>query len=335
MPVLITGGAGFIGSHFVERLRRHSDEPLVCLDNFNDYYDPQLKRHNALQLSRLPGVTMVEGDFCDLPFNRRLLAEHRIDRIVHLGAYAGVRYSVQQPLIYQHANVGGTLALLEAAREIPVTRFLLVSSSTVYGAGAAIPFCEDAPLGVPASPYGATKRAAELLGLTYHQLHGLPVVCLRPFSVYGPRLRPDLALSIFADAILHQRAFPLYGDGRVRRDYTHVSDICSGLLEALTCDGVAGETINLGHSEPIEMSRIIQLLEDALGKKAFIDRQPERPEDLPVTFADLSKAQRLLGYEPQVPIVQGIQEFCDWFTRWHSSGTGRQHPTEARHQTTE
>jgi UDP-glucuronate 4-epimerase len=322
MPVLITGAAGFIGSHFVQRLRQQSDERLICLDNFNDYYDPQLKRDNALQLSRLAGVEMVEGDFCDLQFNRRLLAEHRIDRIVHLGAYAGVRYSVQNPMVYQHANVGGTLALLEAARELPISRFLLISSSTVYGCGAEIPFREDAPLGVPASPYGATKRAAELLGLTYHQLHGLPVVCLRPFSVYGPRLRPDLALSIFADAIVHERPFPLFGDGRVRRDYTHVSDICCGLSEALFRDGVAGETINLGHSEPIEMRQIIHLLEVALGKKALVDRRPERPEDLPVTYADLTKARRLLEYDPRVPIEQGIQEFCDWFTQWHGTGAG-------------
>ncbi len=318
MPVLITGGAGFIGSHFAEMMQQQTDDRLICLDNFNDYYDPRLKRANAEQLSQLDQVQLVEGDFCDVEFNRRLLAEYAIDRIVHLGAYAGVRYSVQNPFIYQKTNVGGTLALLEAARERPIQRFLLISSSTVYGCGAGIPFREDAPLGIPASPYGATKRAAELLGLTYHQLHGLPVVCLRPFSVYGPRLRPDLALTIFADAIVQERPFPLFGDGTIRRDYTHVSDICAGLFAALYRDDVAGQTINLGHSEPIEMRRIIELLEHSLGKPALIERRPERPEDLPVTFADLTKVRELLGYAPQVPIKAGIQEFCDWFQAWHA-----------------
>ncbi|MCA9170877.1 MAG: GDP-mannose 4,6-dehydratase, partial [Planctomycetales bacterium] len=263
-------------------------------------------------------------DFCDEAANSQLIEKHDIRRIVHLGAYAGVRYSVQNPAIYERSNVGGTLALLEAARKAPhsIDRVLVISSSTVYGCGADIPFCEDAPLGIPASPYGATKRAAELLGLTYHQLHGLPVACLRPFSVYGPRLRPDLALTIFADAIHNERPFPLFGDGSIRRDFTHVSDICSGLKSALYADNVAGETFNLGHSEPIEMRRIIEMLAEYLGKEPQIERRPERPEDLPITYADLSKAQRLLGYEPQVPITEGLREFCQWFTQWHAGIAG-------------
>ena len=317
MSVLITGAAGFIGSHFTEFMRQETDERLVCLDNFNDYYDPKLKRSNAEQLSRLARVDWVEGDFCDLDFDRHLLARYQINRVVHLGAYAGVRYSVSHPMVYQHVNVGGTLALLEAARHHGVDRFLIASSSTVYGCGASIPFHEDAPLGTPTSPYGATKRAAELLGLTYFQLHGVPVVCLRPFSVYGPRLRPDLALSIFTQALLARQPLPLYGDGSVRRDYTHVSDICAGLHAALDRDDVVGQTINLGHSEPITMRRVIELLEQALRVTARIEQRPARPEDLPVTFADLTKAEQLLDYHPQVPIEQGIQEFCNWYTTWH------------------
>jgi len=318
MPILITGGAGFIGSHFTELIQRQTDDQLVCLDNFNEFYDPALKRANAEALSRLDRVTLVTGDFCDIEFNRALLAEYQIDRIVHLGAYAGVRYSVENPEIYQQVNVGGTLALLEAARSRPLQRFLLISSSTVYGNGVEIPFREEGRLGIPASPYGATKRAAELLGLTYHQLHGLPVVCLRPFSVYGPRLRPDLALSIFADAIMRGRPLPLYGDGSVRRDFTHVSDICQGIAAALYRDEVVGRAINLGHSEPIEMRRVIELLEGALGKPAVIDYRPERPEDLPITYADLTAARRWLGYDPQVSMEQGVKEFCQWFMQWHS-----------------
>jgi UDP-glucuronate 4-epimerase len=317
MSILVTGGAGFIGSHLIELLAKQTDQPLVCLDNFNDYYDPRLKRKNAETLRKLASVSIVEGDFCDVDFAHELFAAHKVEQVVHLGAYAGVRISVERPAIYQHTNVGGTLSLLEAARQHPVTRFLLVSSSTVYGTGAGVPFTEDDALGIPASPYGATKRAAELLGLTYAGLHSVPVVCLRPFSVYGPRLRPDLALTIFTAAVETGRQLPLYGDGSIRRDFTHVSDICAGLISALTAENVVGEAINLGHSQPVEMRTIIRMLEDSLGKKANIQQLPERPEDLPITFANLEKARRLLEYQPLVPIEEGIREFCDWYRQWH------------------
>ena len=215
--------------------------------------------------------------------------------------------------MYQESNVGGTLSLLEAAKEFPVKSFGLASSSTVYGTGAGVPFDEDAPLGVPASPYGATKRAAELMGLTYHQLHGVPVIVLRPFSVYGPRLRPDLAMTIFAKAILHGASLPLFGDGSIKRDFTHVSDICAGFIAAMDAPDAIGECINLGHSEPVEMLRLIELLEESLGKKANIDYRPARPEDLPITFAKLDKARRLLAYDPKVPLPAGVAEYGAWF----------------------
>ena len=318
MSTLITGGAGFIGSHLAAILSDQQDAPIICLDNFNDYYDPELKRANAKRIDALPKVTVIEGDFCDAEFTENLFAKNKFRHVIHLGAYAGVRISVETPFIYQHTNVGGTLSLLEAARKHPVERFALASSSTVYGTGAGIPFDEDAPLGVPASPYGATKRAAELLALTYHALHSVPTVCLRPFSVYGPGLRPDLALTIFTKAIEDGRELPLFGDGSVKRDFTHVSDICAGFIASLTADGAVGQTINLGHSEPIEMREIIRMIEESLGKNANINRLPERPEDLPITFAKLDKAKRLLGYEPKVPIADGIQEFCDWYRAWNS-----------------
>ncbi len=319
MAILITGGAGFIGSHLIELLLRESDDDIVCLDNFNAYYDPALKRSNVAAFEHEPRVVVVHADFCDTQNNTRLFREREIDQVVHLGAYAGVHASVQNPHIYQEVNVGGTLSLLEASREQPVKRFLLVSSSTVYGKGAAVPFCEDAALGVPKSPYGATKRAAELFGLTFHELHDVPVVCLRPFSVYGPRLRPDLALSIFTRAILRGDTFPLFGDGTVRRDFTHVSDICRGIHAALTSAEAIGEEINLGNDNPVEMREIIERLEKALGKAAQIERLPERPEDLPATWADLTKAKRLLGYGPQVTLDDGIPEFVQWYVDWHSN----------------
>ena len=312
MSILITGGAGFIGSHLVETLLERCGGPIVCLDNFNNYYDPALKRANVAGFENDRRVTLVEGDFCDFEDTERLFARHGFRYVFHLGAYAGVRYSVANPRVYQETNVGGTLSLLEAARRRPVERFLLASSSTVYGLAADVPFSEDAPLGTPLSPYGATKRAAELLAQTYHQLHGVPAVCLRPFSVYGPRLRPDLALAIFTQRIIAGQAITLYGDGSFRRDFTHVDDICRGLTAAMTADGAVGQAINLGHSEPVAMAKLIELLQDALGRKAIIDRQPPRPEDLPVTFADLGKAKRLLGYEPTVDIADGIAEYVEW-----------------------
>ena len=313
MSLLVTGGAGFIGSHFIERLIDERDEPIVCLDNFNDFYDPALKRANVADFADHSRVTLIEGDFCDSDAMRQLFSKHRVSHVVHLGAYAGVRPSVANPFIYEQTNIGGTLALLEAARHYPVERFLLISSSTVYGHPAAAPFVEDAPMGRPLSPYGASKRAAEVFGLTYYQLHQVPVVCLRPFSVYGPRLRPDLALSIWTKAIATGNKLPLFGDGSVRRDFTHVSDICAGLLAALTRPNVVGETINLGHDQPLELRQVIAALETAIGKKAMIERLPAPPGEMPITHADLAKARRLLGYEPRVSFEEGVQEFVAWY----------------------
>jgi UDP-glucuronate 4-epimerase len=313
MAILVTGGAGFIGSHFIERLLALGRSPVICLDNFNDYYNPALKRANIGGFISDPRVTLREESFCNADAMRRLFDDLNVTQVVHLGAYAGVRPSVARPHLYVETNVLGTLSLLEAARHHPVERFLLASSSTVYGRDAAAPFVEDAPLGIPMSPYGASKRAAELLGLTYVDLHQVPVVCLRPFSVYGPRLRPDLALSIFTEAILTGQPLPLFGDGTIRRDFTHVKDICDGLLAALDRSGVVGQAINLGHSEPVEIREVISLLEQAVGKPARIDHQPAKAADMPITYADLSKAQRLLGYAPRVPFADGVKEFVAWY----------------------
>lgn len=317
MSILVTGGAGFIGSHLVELLLKKQTLPIVVLDNFNDYYDPALKRANVQAFHDHPLVTLIEGTFCDSDAMLRLFESHQVHAVVHLGAYAGVRPSILRPVLYEQVNVQGTLALLEAARQHPVERFLFASSSTVYGRGAAAPFQEDAPLGIPLSPYGVTKRAAELFCLMYRDLHQVPIVCLRPFSVYGPRLRPDLAMTIFTDAILHDRPLPLFGDGSIRRDFTHVSDICAGLLATLTAENVVGETLNLGHSEPVEIRTLIALLEEALQKKAQIDFQPEKPGEMPLTNADLTKAERLLGYRPQVPLCEGVREFVAWYRHYY------------------
>ncbi len=321
MAILVTGGAGFIGSHLIERLIDERDEDILCLDNFNDFYDPARKRANVERLSAEPRVTLVEASICDAARMEQLFVDHDIRHLVHLAAYAGVRYSIEHPGLYQETNVSGTLNLLEAARRHPVDRFVMISSSTVYGRGAAVPFVEDAPLGIPMSPYGATKHAAELLGFTYLDLHRVPVTVVRPFSVYGSRLRPDLALMIFTAAMLEGKALPLFGDGSIRRDFTHVSDLCTGLIRMLDAEGVVGEAINLGHHDPIAIREVIATLEGALNCKAVIDQQPEKPGDMPITFADLSKAQRLLDYAPQVAFKDGVREFVTWYQNRRTLGS--------------
>ncbi|REK17237.1 MAG: NAD-dependent epimerase/dehydratase family protein [Planctomycetota bacterium] len=320
MAILVTGAAGFIGSHFVERLlAERPDARIVALDDFNAYYDPALKRQNAAGIAGSERVTLVEGSFGDARLVEDVMTRHEVRAIVHLGGYAGVRASVSMPLAYAEANVQGTLVLLEAARLHPVERFVLASSSTVYGAGCDVPFREDAPLGVPLSPYGASKRAAEIFAEYYTRMQGVPAVWLRPFSVYGPRMRPDLAMHVFASAITAGRPIPLFGDGSYQRDFTHVSDVCAGLLSAMTAEGVVGQAINLGHHKPVAVAELVRLLEDALGRQANIDRKPAFAGDMPVTCADLSKAERLLGYRPRVTISEGVRDFVAWF-RGQSTG---------------
>jgi UDP-glucuronate 4-epimerase len=312
MTLLVTGGAGFIGSHFIERMLRGGEPHIVCVDNFNDYYDPAVKRANVRTFAADPRVTMVEESFGNADVMRAIFERHAVGLVVHLGAYAGVRPSIERPLVYEEANVRGTLVLLEAARSFPIERFVFASSSTVYGRGAQAPFQEDQPLGVPLSPYGASKRAAELLCLTYHDLHELPIVIVRPFSVYGPRLRPDLAMSIFSHAILADSPLTLLGDGTIRRDFTHVSDICDGLAAALAAPAAVGHAINLGHDAPVEIRELIELLERALGRRARVEVRPQAAGDMPLTHADLSKARRLLNYRPRVQLPDGIAEFAAW-----------------------
>jgi UDP-glucuronate 4-epimerase len=315
MAILITGGAGFIGSHLVEHLLAATDEPFVVLDDFNDYYDPRLKRATAAAWTGNARITIVEGNYGNADTAEAVLLEHNVRAICHLGASPGVPASVKHPRSFFENNVVGTVTLLEAARRRRVERFLFASSSTVYGCGAAAPFVEDAPLGVPASPYGASKRAAEIAGLTFHQLFEVPFVSLRFFNVYGPRLRPELALAVFTRSVLEGTPLPLYGDGSVLRDFTHVSDICRGISTALTAPGIAGQCINLGHDQPIAIRRLIELIEEAAGVKAVIEHHPTRAEDMPLTHADLTKARKLLGYEPKVEIAAGVREYVEWFRR--------------------
>jgi UDP-glucuronate 4-epimerase len=313
MATLITGGAGFIGSHLLDFLLETRPEAhLVCLDNFDPFYDERIKRENLRGALASGRVTLVEGDIRDLDLCRRIVAEHDVDAVVHLAALAGVRPSIENPLRYEDVNCRGTLNLLEVAREAQMRKFVFGSSSSIYGLNARVPFCEDDPTPQPISPYAATKRAGELMCHVYHHLHGLPVVCLRFFNVYGPRQRPDLALPKFARLIAERRPVPIYGDGSARRDYTYCSDVVEGVAAALDRP-FAFEIINLGNESPVTVLDLLALIESAMGIEAKIEHHPAQPGDVPVTYADIGRARKLLGYDPRHPIADGVAKFVEWF----------------------
>lgn len=311
--ILVTGGAGFIGSHLVSKLLDRGDS-VVVLDNFDAYYDPAVKRRNlapAMTGQHAGRFSLVEGDIRDRPALDGLFASRRIDAVVHLAARAGVRPSIEDPLLYEDVNVKGTSNLLEACRKHSVKRFVFGSSSSVYGDSTEVPFPEDAKVDRPVSPYAATKVAGELLGYTYHHLFGLNVFCLRFFTVYGPRQRPEMAIHKFSRLILEGKPLPRFGDGRTERDYTYIDDILDGLLKAL--DRVEGYDIfNLGESRRVSLSRLIEVIEHEVGAKAKIESLPDQPGDVRMTCADISKARRLLGYDPRVPIEEGVRRFVSW-----------------------
>ena len=313
--VLVTGGAGFIGSHLVERLLGEGRWRVHVVDDFNDFYDPALKRRNvAPHLSR-EDFRLHEADIRDRAALERVFREAAFDCVVHLAARAGVRPSLREPALYAETNVAGTLNLLELARWSGVRQFVFGSSSSVYGENEKVPFSEDDPVSKPISPYAATKVAGELLCHTYSHLFGLRVVCLRFFTVYGARQRPDLAIHKFARLISEGRPIPVFGDGTTRRDYTYIDDIIAGVRAAMDYEATNYEVINLGESRTVSLSELIGLLEKELGRDARIDRQPLQPGDVPQTFADTRKARALLGYDPRTPIEEGVRRFVEWFKR--------------------
>jgi UDP-glucuronate 4-epimerase len=312
MNFLVTGGAGFIGSHVCERLL-DLGHAVWSLDDLNDFYDPAIKRRTLTEIQqRDKPFTSVEGDLLNAPLLRELFTSVRFDQVIHLAARAGVRPSLQDPALYQRVNVEGTVHLLEAAREHNMKKITIASSSSVYGVNAKVPFSEDDPIFSPISPYAASKLACEALGHVYHHVYGMDVVMLRFFTVYGPRQRPDLAIHKFSRLIHFGKPIPVFGDGSTARDYTYVSDIVNGVI-AVTKKEFGYQIFNLGESQTVRLSHLIDLLEKALGKKAIIDRQPAQAGDVPITFANVGKARSLLGYTPSVKIEQGIPLFAEWF----------------------
>lgn len=313
--ILITGGAGFIGSHLVDQLLAGGDWRVTVIDDFNDFYAPEIKRRNVCAHEKNPAYQLFEADIRDNAALGQIFTHTNFDCIVHLAARAGVRPSLKQPQLYADANISGTLNLLEHARRQGIRQFVFGSSSSVYGINAKVPFGEDDPIRQPISPYAATKAAGELFCHTYSHLYGLRCICLRFFTVYGPRQRPDLAIHKFARLISERRPIPVFGDGTTRRDYTFIDDIIAGVHAAINYTKSQYEVVNLGESRTVELRELISLLERELGQTATLDPQPPQPGDVPQTYADITKARRLLGYNPQTQIEDGIRQFVEWFRR--------------------
>lgn len=322
MRVLLTGAAGFIGSSVARALVARGDR-VVGVDNFNRFYDPAIKEANVREIEALAPPGAFQLVRADITHDRAVVAslfeqpDTRPDAICHLAAWAGVRPSIQNPMIYQSVNIEGTMNLLELARHHGVMPFVFASSSSVYGARTNAPFTEDDRVDDPISPYAATKKAGELIGYTYHHLFGLRFIGLRFFTVYGPRQRPEMAIHLFARAIIEGRPVTMYGDGSSRRDYTFIDDCVQGVVasidRAVSRDGY--RIYNLGCSATTSLAELIALIEQATGKRAIIERKPDQPGDVPLTFADISRAQAELGYDPHTPVAAGIPKFVEWLER--------------------
>ncbi|HUV30026.1 MAG TPA: GDP-mannose 4,6-dehydratase [Acidobacteriota bacterium] len=316
--VLVTGGAGFIGSHLVDRLLADG-ESVTVLDNFNDFYDPAVKRTNMAAHLDYGHYTLVEGDIRDRELVNATFRAGGFRQVIHLAAMAGVQPSIQNPSLYQEVNLTGTANILEACRTYDVSHLIFASSSSVYGNNEKVPFSESDPVDRPISPYAATKRAGELMTFTYHHLYGIKTACLRLFTVYGPRQRPEMAIHLFTDRIYRGEEITVFGDGRSSRDYTYVDDIIAGILAGRTAE-YDFQIINLGCSQTVSLAELVEKIEHYLGKKAKIVHRPDRPGDVRRTFADTARARELLGFRATTPIDTGLK----LFTQWYCEKRGRQ-----------
>jgi UDP-glucuronate 4-epimerase len=314
MNFLVTGGAGFIGSHVCERLLNDGHR-VWAFDDLNSFYDLKFKQRNLREIQALAKpFEFVHGGITDVAALAEIFSSVKFDQVIHLAARAGVRPSLAEPALYQRVNVEGTVNVLEAARKNGVRKITIASSSSVYGLNSKVPFSESDPIFSAISPYAASKLACESLGHVWHHIHKMDVAMLRFFTVYGQRQRPDLAIYKFAELMTAGKPIPVFGDGSTARDYTFISDTLDGII-ACTKKEFGFEVFNLGESQTVKLSQLIELLEAALGKKALIDRQPMQPGDVPITFADITKARARLGYHPQVKIEQGIKKFAEWFKK--------------------
>jgi len=311
--ILVTGGAGFIGSHLCERLLRDGVH-VICLDNFDSFYDPNIKIKNVQGIvKKFPDrFELITGDIRNQELLSEFFKKNQIDLVIHLAARAGVRPSIAQPLLYQDVNIRGTVVILEACKEFGIKKLLFASSSSVYGENQRVPFSEEDLNIQPISPYGVTKRAGELLCYSYHHLNGMDIACLRIFTAYGPRQRPEMAIHKFTRLIDHGEKIPIFGDGSSRRDYTYIDDLIEGILSVIH-HHKGFETYNLGESQTISLKELVQFIEEALGKKANIEMFEPQPGDVSITYADITKAKRMLGYQPKVNMKEGIKRFVEWY----------------------
>lgn len=319
--ILITGGAGFIGSHLSERLLREGNKVLVT-DNFNNYYDPAIKRNNVEEVKKtcvennicLDNYIIFEGDIRDNEFLKEVFS-NKIDSIIHLAAMAGVRPSIEDPSLYYDVNITGTVNLLERCRENNIKKFIFASSSSVYGNNEKVPFAETDRVDNPISPYAATKKSGELLCHTYHHLFDINIACLRFFTVYGPRQRPDLAINKFTSLILEDKEIPFYGDGTTSRDYTFVEDIVSGIVSSINyvnTNDTVFEIFNLGGDKTVSLIEMVETIEDILGKKAKLNKLPMQPGDVNRTCADITHSKEIIGYNPKTTFKEGMKKFIEW-----------------------
>ncbi len=311
MKIIITGGAGFIGSHLTAALLERGEEVAV-IDDFNSFYDPAIKRENVKGFAKNPRFTLFELDITDREKVTQAIRSFSPDAICHLAARAGVRPSIHDPLLYEAVNCRGTLNILEAIKDLRLKNFVFASSSSVYGINSKTPFSEEDPITRPISPYASTKRAGELFLFTYSHLYGVPATCLRFFTVYGERGRPDMAVAKFTRLIHGGKHIEVYGDGSALRDFTYVSDIISGVVNAVY-NPSSYEIVNIGGSKTVTVKRLIEVIEEALGKKAQIKFSAPAPGDVPITYADVSKAKRLFNFEPKVRIEEGVARYVKWF----------------------
>lgn len=311
MKILVTGGAGFIGSHTIKKLLDQKYQ-VVCIDNLNNFYNPKLKIKNLEPFKNNKKFKFYKADICNNKKIANIFAKEKIDKIIHLAARAGVRPSLTNPEIYAKTNILGTLNLLEQARKNKIKNFVFASSSSIYGNNNRIPFSENDIVDDQLSPYAATKKASELLAKTYHNLYGLKCTGLRFFTVYGPSSRPDMAPYLFVDSIFKGREIKKFGDGNSKRDYTYIDDITDGITHALNKD-LDFEIINLGNNKPIKLNYFISIIEKLLNKKANIKNLPVQMGDMEITFADISKAKKMLNYQPKISIEQGMERMVEWY----------------------
>ncbi len=325
MKILLTGAAGFIGSHFAETLLKQGHQ-VLSIDNLNPFYDPAIKERNLQtikkSLSDPEQFLDLRGDIRDASFIHNVFETHRPDEVVHLAAMAGVRPSIADPVTYQEVNIRGTMNLLESMKKFGISRMIFASSSSVYGNNPKVPFSEEDFVDHPISPYAATKKAGELICYTYHHLYQFTVVALRFFTVYGPRQRPEMAIHKFTRLIDEGKPVPMFGDGTTKRDYTYIDDIIDGMERVRKIES-GFHLFNLGESRTTALIDLIRLIEDALGKKARIERLPQQPGDVNITYADISRAHRELGYAPQTTMEEGIRKFVAWYREFKRDFAGR------------